>query len=463
LKHHSRLKKVLIGFTLATVSGGACGGSVASAATGPKWQAQVPAVAQDPALWAKMISDMQDRGMYYGAMASVRHMIAFFPDVATKEIAYKAAISIIDQGYPVPAREIFVPGDLEPDPAGGPDAYQFANSYYLYKAMLSKEKNQDHWAQVYLDKIDKDNFSKYIFFSGIDEYSKGNLQKAEDLVNKALAKDVGTQSRAFATKMVRTLARIYFEEGEYDKALEIYNSFLLKLNPIVPLDWLEAAWCEFHLKHYPEALGFLYNLESKVGSKPASLEKYNIRALVYRATCSIPSMEELIKSFDQTFGPVLDGIKHGESLDSFPILKGLDLPENADYSQTRETLIELAKELGKAKKFTGPEGPLAGYLYHSEIKLLELKLRAITPDALNRAASQILTISEQMRFLRFDIERSKFNPDLVFKPVADEDHRVAVAPGTDGETYEVRWMQFGDYWLDERNKFKGVISDQCGQ
>jgi tetratricopeptide (TPR) repeat protein len=448
---------MLLGAVLAGISSGF--------AAEPKWQARVPAVAQDPALWTKLLSDLQERSLEYGAMAAAQHMIALLPDLASKEAAYKAVISIIDEGYPVPVRDIFVPGDLEPDPSSGPEAYQFANSYYLYKALLSKEKGADHWASVYLDKVDKENFPKYLLFAAIDSYSRGNLPEAEQLLNKALSKDIGSQPRSYAIKVTRTLARIYFEEGEYAKSLEIYNDFLLKLNPIAPSDWLEAAWDQFHLKHYPEALGLIYNLESKVGAKPLSLEKFNLRALVYRSTCSIPSMEELIQSFDQLFKPVLDGIKKGEPLETFAILKALEIPENAEYNDARKRVIELLHEEPLAKKLPGAEGPLAAYVYHSELRLLEQRLRSLTPDALNRTASQILNISEQMRFLRFDIERSKFNPDLVFKPVSDETgRRMAVAPSAEGgDSFEIRWIQSGDFWLDERNKYKGVITDQCAQ
>lgn len=64
-------------------------GIPSSFAAQPKWQAQVPAVAQDPALWTKLLADLQDQSMYYGVMAAAQHMIALLPDVGSKKLHTK--------------------------------------------------------------------------------------------------------------------------------------------------------------------------------------------------------------------------------------------------------------------------------------------------------------------------------------------------------------------------------------
>jgi tetratricopeptide (TPR) repeat protein len=426
-----------------------------------KWQATVPELAQDHGLWEKTISDLRDRNLNFGAMSSATHLLTLFQDISSKETAYKTIISIIDEGYPILVRDVFVAGDLEPEGTSSPEAYQFANSYYLYKSVLSKEKGSARWAEYYSSKIDKENFPKYLYSLAIEDYSKGNLTGALDLLNKALSKKVDEQPRSQVIRMTRTLARIYFEQGEYEKSLDVYQSFLLKLNPITPTDWLEAAWNNFHLKRYPEALGNLYNLESKAANNEQILEKYNLRALIYRATCAVPNMDALSASFDAVFNPILNGIKRGEPLNRYPVLLDLKIPENSAYNQLYEVVKGMREEQARVKELPAVERPLAEYVYRTELKVIDKQLKSIAPDALARSANQILLIAEQMRFLKFDIARSKFNPDNVFKPVSEDYTRKTVAPGADGETFEVRWLQNGDYWLDERNKLKGMITNQC--
>jgi tetratricopeptide (TPR) repeat protein len=430
-----------------------------------KWSATPPNVAADAAGWVKLIDDLQTSGMNYGAMAAAYHMVAFFPDIATKEVAYRAVVSVIDNGYPILVRDVFIPGDLEPssEDTTDPDTYKFANSYYLYKAMLSREKDLNKWAEYYLSRVDKEGFPKYLYFSALQAYSKGDLKGAEDLLNKTLAKNLATQPLAFVAKVTRTLARVYFEEAQYDKSLDIYMNFLLKMNPIVPTDWLETAWNYFHLKRYEEALGMLYNLESKAASQQINLEKYNVRALIYRSQCSITHMDDLIDHFNLTFGPTLDGIKKGEPLDRFPLLKILDLPDNVDYNQILLALNNLQDEQKRVGELSKNEGALASYVYTSEIRLLSRKIRSYNTAALSRAASQLLILSEQMRFAKYDIERSKFNPDTVFKPISEETKHKAVSDNKEAHEYEIRWLQPGDYWLDERSKYKGILPNQCSE
>lgn len=426
-----------------------------------KWQATVPPNAREISVWTSTVERLRKEGMLFGALASANHLISLFQDIASKELAYRTVIASIDAGYPVPVRDIFISGDLEITPGEGPEEYNFYNSYYLYKAILSQEKKVEHWAKFYFDKIDRENFPKYLFFQAVEAYTKADLPKAQELLNQALSKKLSEQPKALVVKMTRMLARIYFEKGQYEKALEVYNSFLLKLNPMHPSDWLEAAWAYFHLKKYPEALGLLFNLESKAAGKEFSLEKFNIRALAYRSTCATPYMDELIENFDTMFKHVLNGIKRGDPYENYPLLTSLELPDNAEYNQTRQVVNGLTNEMKTADKWSGAVGDLARYVYRTELAIQQRKLKSLQADALKRIASQVLLVSEQMRFLKFDIQRAKYNPRLVFRPISEEKPRAAVAEGSKPDEFEIRWMQYGDYWLDERNKLKAIIVDRC--
>jgi hypothetical protein len=188
-----------------------------------KWQATPPNVAADASTWVKLIDDLQTSGMNYGAMAAAYHMVAFFPDIATKEVAYRAVVSVIDNGYPILVRDVFIPGDLEPtaDETTDPDTYKFANSYYLYKAMLSKEKDLNKWAEYYLSRVDKEGFPKYLYFSALQAYSKGDLKGAEDLLNKTLAKNLSSQPLSFVAKVTRTLWPAFILKKAPTKSLSI--------------------------------------------------------------------------------------------------------------------------------------------------------------------------------------------------------------------------------------------------
>lgn len=441
-----------------------CGLSLLSVGAGParaaedKWQGAVPKLAQDNGAWVILSRNLVRSGMYYGALAAAKRMTIFFSDLPTKEAAYQTIVNLIDGGYPLPARELFATADIEPDPSAQPD---FANSYYLYKAILSQDKKIDRWAEYYFAKVDRQNFPKYLYYKTLEQYGNGDLLGAADTLRKILARDLPAAQLPLLTKASRTLARIYFEQREYEKSLDIYESFLLRLNPIFPSDWLEAAWDHYYLKQYEKSLGDLYNLESKAAGASINLEKYSLRALIYRHTCSQPRLDALIDSFNRNFGGFVSGIKRGAPLTDFPILKTVLLPENRVYNQNVTTLSNLNAEVPQISSLPAEQRALAGYLYRTEAQMLTRSIRAHTSQALSRVASELLVMSEQLRFLKFDIARSRFNPDTVFKPNPEQTPTPVLLEGADHETYSLSWPQVGEYWIDERNKYEGVLPNQC--
>ena len=419
------------------------------------WTGNIPNDAKDSKVWSALTERLVKDGKYYGALAASARLLVFFTDLPTKELAYKTIISLVDQGYSFPVQPYFVPGDIEPQGS----EYDFINSYYLYKSVLSKEKHLDKWASQYFSLVDQENFPKYLFYQALQAYSKNDLPQAEALLKKILAKDLPDDRKPFVKKVARTLARVYFDQEEYAKSLDIYNSFLLKLNPVSPSDWLETAWNYYHLKKYPQAVGMLYNLESHSAKNELYLEKYIIRALSYRANCDLPNAETLIQSFERDFSEVITGIKKGEALAKYPVLGTLDLPETQIFRQISTSLQELRREATLLKGLPADQLKIANYLYNTEIYMLNQKRRDSVDRAQDEAASQLITLSERLRFLRFDIAREKFNPDSVFKVAPPAERKFSSNAET--RRYTLRWQQFGDFWRDERAKYQGALINRC--
>src|SRR5262249_3187973 len=150
-------------------------------------------------------------------------------------------------------RGIFVTGDIEPKPdtERGPN-YDFANSYYMYKALVALDKGVKKWGDSYLVTVDTENFIKYTFYQAIEAYRKKDLATAETLLQKVLSKKPQDRYLSLEKKAARTLARIYFEQEQYARSYDIYRNFLLRVNPLEPNDWMEAAWDLYYLKRHEE-------------------------------------------------------------------------------------------------------------------------------------------------------------------------------------------------------------------
>lgn len=418
------------------------------------WRGEIPAPARESQSWVTLLQALKDGGMPYGAMAASARMLTFFGDLASKEAAYRSVVDLIDQGYPFSVNSLFVAGDLEARGDAG-----FVNSYNLAKYILNHEKGMERWARQYYEKMDGESFPKYQYYLAVQAYAQGKLPESIDRLRKILAADKGEGSGALAVKSARTLARIYFEKKEFEKAVGIYNSFLLKLNPIQPSDWLEAAWCDYYLKRYPEALGMLYNLESRAAGPVISLEKYTLRALIYRENCAVQSAEAMIGSFDRDFGAALTGVKEGASPSRFPALAQVETGAGSPFLELGREIADLQRESqGIDAKLEASQRGLARYLYDSELKQLQAEQRSVTEDALEHSAEELVTISEHLKFLKYDVARQKYDPDQVFRATP----RVASAADGPG-AFQVRWPQQGEFWRNERLTYKGVITQQCSE
>jgi tetratricopeptide (TPR) repeat protein len=420
-----------------------------------KWRSEIPKIAQDAGQWRKLLDEMKKNKFYYGELALSQRLLTFFADLDTKELAYRTIVDLVDQGYPFPTRKLFVPGDIDPL---AEDAFE--DSYNLYKALVNVGKS-NKWAKYYFDKLNKDKSPKYLFYQAVELYKDKKLQDAVPILLKLLENAKDPHQIVFTKKVARTLARIYYEQGEFEKSADIYMSFLLRTNPVTPSDYMEAAWAFYRLHRYDDALGILYNMESKAAHHLIFLEKYIIRALIYRDECGINTTASLIDSFEKEFGAVIDGIKMGEPLRNFPVLARVEHPETAEYRQAVKTLDELRREKRSVDLLDSSVRELANYLYDTEIKMLSRQKGVYEYEALEVLANHLVILGESLRFLKFDVAREKFNPDRVFREVQPKSK--ILVDDVDEMQFRLHWTQMGDYWRDERLNYKGLVRNICDE
>lgn len=422
--------------------------------TAKRWPSAIPKIADKSENWQKLVTELSQNKMQYGALSASHRMLNFFSDLPTKELAYRTIISLIDLGYSFSTRSFFVAGDLDPQSDD-----EFARSYNVYKGIVNVDKKMEKWATYYFGKVDKEKTAKYSFYIAIENYGKGKISEAESQLQKILENTKGLENLSIIKKSARTLARIYYEKEEFEKSLDIYETFLLKLNPIAPSDWIEAAWNLYRLKKYDEALGYIYNMDSKAAFDLVFLEKYVIRALIYREYCNVESTESLINSFDRDFGTVIEGIKLGEPLSVYPILRRIEHPQTQEYRQVMNTIDSLQREKKDVSRLSSSLRPMADYLYSSEIQMLDRRRKLLEDTAVDILSNHLVILGESLKFLKFDVAREKFNPDRVFKDLVPQSK--VLVEDIDEKNFRLRWTQKGDYWRDERLLYRGLLRNQC--
>ncbi len=418
------------------------------------WQSELPKVAKESVSWTRLVSELKEEGLYFGALAASKRILSYFNDLETKQAAYKTIIELIDQGYPFMTRKLFVIGDIDPQVS-----YQINNSYNLYKGMINRDKKLAKWAKHYFSQVDKINFPKYLFYKAVESYQKKKLDQAIDQLRTIMKMDLPITYGSFSRKVARTLARIYFEKENYKRSLEIYQKFILKFNPIEPSDWIEAAWNLYFLNRHSEALGHLYNLESRAVDDQLHLDRFVIRALIYRELCASDQIVALLSSFDQEFGSTINGIKRGKSLGQFKELERIQEIDHSEYYEMSVLLKKLGEEETRIDKMSSDSTEIAKYLYRSEFKRLSRERRLHYEPQMRRAAESLVMISEALRFLKFEVAREKFNPDVIF--TSRKEKKLGFLGEVFDDKFNVHWVQMGDFWRDERLNYSAAVSDQC--
>ncbi len=426
-----------------------------------EWKGKVPSGANESGRWKELLKELEEEKLYFTLLAAAERVLLYFPDVEMKELAYKIIVRTIARGYPFQLWESFRTADIDP----GEKKERFASSYHTYKGILNERLGNERWAESHFRKVDHEGTPAYQFHLAIKAYESKKLDEAVEKLKKVLSLVGDDGDRATAMHAARTLARIYFEQEKYKESLEIYDSFLLRMNPQFFDDWVEAAWNLYYLGDYSKALGYLYNQESSSAAGRINLEKYLLRGLIYKQICAESEIGSLRKAFDQEFGKLVDGIRVGQPLVKFRVLREITTSRSLEYREVRTRLDALRSEARKISALSSRSRAMATVVIKNEIFRLARMESFLLPEQLNLAAEQIVNVQKSLEFLRFEMEREKFKAEDVFKK---EDSASGPAPARAESESEkkfdelkISWKQSGDFWRAERLSYLAVIENRC--
>lgn len=422
-----------------------------------KWKSEIPQMASDPQQWMKLIQELEKSNRPYAALSAGMRMLLLFTDVASQRFAYETIIKGIDLGYPNSLLHLFIVGNLELD---GSD--ELSQNYNFYKAVVNKMRGMDKWSKDYFEKLDPEKFNKYLLYQAITLYGEKKYKESLVLLDKILKSSLTPKDFSFVKKIVRQIARIHFEMQDYEKSLLYYNDFLLRTNPITPTDWIEKTWNLYYLKRYEDALGTLYNMESEAAKQYNNFERFIIRASIYLNLCATDNVKKLVSNFEDEYKASIDGIINGKQLSSLKEIESIARFSNPRYKAMLDSLNFITQEREEMEDDISSDLiGVSNYLFDSEIKVLRQLSLFYREDAINKAAHDLTMLNESLKFLQFGTEREKYNPAVVFKPRDDADEVLIDQIDLADRGFIFHWMQQGQFWRDERNKYKGSIKNQC--
>lgn len=312
------------------------------------------------------------------------------------------------------------------------------------------------WGERHFARIDRSTpYQPRAFYAlGVQRLRRGEKKEAVALIRRALAhpaadRDLRNQSRL-------ALARVLFEEGRFEGALDLYRRVELDdASEADPTLHLEKAWAHYHLGNFREAMGGLFALEAPSYRSFHAPEIYLLRALVYKQLCRFIQSKRVVRSFHRRFEETLRNIHERAELREDPVLRAAAMQRGrlkrvAAFRDAIRQESERLEELG-ADSALGRH--LAG-VYALKGRQVDLEMQGLLEEQAQEVAEELIDFEEQMQLLDYELglaihQRARAPMEELREQLPDDQERTAQ-------------FRFADeFWNDELDKYRFVLEDRC--
>ncbi|MCP3686857.1 MAG: hypothetical protein GY784_00450 [Gammaproteobacteria bacterium] len=331
----------------------------------------------------------------------------------------------------------------------------------FYQGVYNWERGFIEWGNDHFKKLKKGSYyyKKYIYHQAQTKIQQDKTDEATSLIEEIINSDgidVDLKDKALWIR-----ARLYFEKGQYQKALEDYYSID---KPIVEQAefLIEQAWLYYKKEEYEKALGLLYAYEAPSFSDVFSPEYYILRSLVYKNTCNFQLALNVTKDFTERYGETIKALynREDETAQINEPLLDLIMQENTvnkhwKFIKLLEKEMQLASEISDVglREFVME-------IYRLQLDETSESFRELVSKKFPFYANRLLQFEEDMFLMRYEVGSDMFqrvNP----RPEIDEADDNSDSSGDLGG--KVIYTFQGEYWNDELGDYRVDLVNKCNQ
>ncbi|MDF1562007.1 MAG: tetratricopeptide repeat protein [Deltaproteobacteria bacterium] len=336
-----------------------------------------------------------------------------------------------------------------------PDIQAFVD---FHQGVASIRNDLDHWASDRFSRIPESSiyFARMKYVRAVELVKKGKLKEAAEAFEAILELDA--LDEALKADVHRSLARLHFENGKYDDALEHYQ-IIREMAPGDPELLLEMAWAHYYEGDSRRALGLLYALDAPVYADLIAPERFLLEALCLRRLCQFGPARNAAIRLAQRHGDAVGDIYSGVPLGQSKVLQAAA----AERGLTRKIALyrkRLEEEKGRIALVQGTIGAgLANELHKiydagiAEAKRREAEMMALEVDEL---ADALLQAEEGVRLILHELGVALLRGR---RPPEGATEATAVEIPTGGDQVFYRFE--GEFWTDELDDFVVYAEDRC--
>ncbi|MCC6619843.1 MAG: hypothetical protein IT385_01230 [Deltaproteobacteria bacterium] len=481
-------RAVLVGAALAALAGAgpACGGSALVASREGAFEQGLAALGEgDPALALRAVhrylrgatrdDPRYDRALRLMAMAAERLGLRYAASVWYLGIA---------QGGRDPELLPLAIEGLERIVTGGPHDEELIVSGYLaatdtgvlpkalaafvdFHAGLDSLRRQDRaWALERLGRIPRASpyawRARYVL--AVERVAGGELAEAQAELEAMLAEAddpnrVGVAELPLDVRndVERSLARLHFEAGRWDHALQRYDALRARAPSDATL-LLEMAWTSFYRGDTRRALGLLVALDAPQFQGVIVPERYLLEAMCLRRLCQFEPARAAVGRLEARYAEAYAELASGLPLSEGPAL-GRAAERHATVRATSSLRASLEAERARIARMQELEPELVKELddtYRRGVEEIGRRERALLRGALEAVADQLLAAREAVSLVSHELAVALLRGRR--RPEGPRERDAASLSATSGR---VIFRFDGEFWTDELDDLLVLVEDRC--
>jgi tetratricopeptide (TPR) repeat protein len=340
-------------------------------------------------------------------------------------------------------------------------SYDFVDSaatdfVHYYQGEYDWEHGLFQWGDEHFQQIRPDTHyhHKYLFKKALRALYDGNTDEAVQLLKQVIAKEPdGTALKDDARK---TLARLYYEMGEFAKADFLYQR--IEMNIVEQAqNLLERAWSHYRMGNPERAMGLLYYFEAPSYANSFTPEFYILKSFIYKDVCHYKKAMQVLEDFRGRYGPALQAIYERRPPQENKAMLRVIL-NKPKAKREWQFLERLDQEMARADRNPDPGlKKYLGRLYSLKKDEKEDKFRILVRDEYEKMANEMLRFEEEAHLMEYELGLDMYQRVYNYHyPKEQEPEK----PEPEERPKAVFSFQ-GEFWNDELDDYEVRLPNKC--
>jgi len=337
-----------------------------------------------------------------------------------------------------------------------------------YQAGLDNQRRGDgEWAAQRFARIPKKSpyWWRARYVGAVRQVATGRLDAAQATLEAMIAEaddpnrvGVADLPADLRLDVERSLARLHFEAGRWDQALQHYD----RVRAEAPSDaslLLEMAWANFYNGATRRALGLLLALDAPQFSDVIAPERYLLEAICLRRLCQFDPARQAAVRLGARYADAYRELESGAPLieDRALAAAAEHHPEVRDLAALEASLVAERARVTALSEELEPE-LVRGLdeVYARGLEEVRRRKRERLGTALYAVANQLLSARENVRLVTHELAVALLRGRR--RPEGPRERDPARLGATDGR---VVYRFDGEFWTDELDDLLVLVEDRC--